>query len=268
MSWVITGREAGSLGLLDQYAGAAAAYSLRSLTLYYTGPVVRVRRSSDNTEQDFTAAQVTDGTLTTFCGAGNGFVRTWYDQSGNGIHLQQSTNDSQLTIVSGGSVVTDGGKPAIQSPTGNPNLTASWSAVPSYPKLFSVWKHTGSYLFNLTGIWHDIGTSVITSVANTTEYYEDFFHNSRPRYGTAGRALNTRYIQSNEYTAGTNTVRLNSSTIGTNTYTLTTPTTLRVGSQGDYPATGFIQELIIYTNGTGVDRSAVVTALNSYYSVF
>ena len=33
MSWIITGKEAGSLGLLDQYGGAAAAYSLRALSI-------------------------------------------------------------------------------------------------------------------------------------------------------------------------------------------------------------------------------------------
>ena len=81
--------------LLDQFPGAAVAYSLRNLVGTSNPNVVRVRRSSDNTEQDFTAAQVINGTLTTFCGAGNGFVRTWYDQSGNGYHAQQATTANQ-----------------------------------------------------------------------------------------------------------------------------------------------------------------------------
>jgi hypothetical protein len=101
-------------GLLDAYGGAAAAYSLRSLSANYTGPVVRVRRSSDNTEQDFTATQVTDGTLTTFCGAGNGFVRTWYDQSGNANNAGQATTASQPQIVSAGSLILEASKPVIK----------------------------------------------------------------------------------------------------------------------------------------------------------
>jgi len=44
-------------------ATAAAAYSLRNLKTSYTGSVIRVRRSSDNAEADFTAAEVADGTL-------------------------------------------------------------------------------------------------------------------------------------------------------------------------------------------------------------
>jgi hypothetical protein len=38
--------------LLDTYSGAAAAYSLRLLDSSYVGSAIRVRRSSDNTEQD------------------------------------------------------------------------------------------------------------------------------------------------------------------------------------------------------------------------
>ena len=52
-------------GLLDKYTGAAAAYSLRKLSSS-TSNVVRVRRSSDDAEQDFTAAQVDNGTLVNF----------------------------------------------------------------------------------------------------------------------------------------------------------------------------------------------------------
>jgi hypothetical protein len=42
----------GFIGLLDLFPGAAAAYSLRKLRAAYSGSAVRVRRSSDNTEQD------------------------------------------------------------------------------------------------------------------------------------------------------------------------------------------------------------------------
>lgn len=50
--------------LLDYYPDAAAAYSLRELSQEWIGqPVVRVRRSSDNAERDFTAAEVIDGTM-------------------------------------------------------------------------------------------------------------------------------------------------------------------------------------------------------------
>ena len=88
---------------------AAAAYSLRNLSASYTGNVVDVRRSSDDTEESFTAAEVADGTLVAWVGAGNdGFVSQWYDQSGNGNHATQGTPASQPKIVDGGSLVSGG----------------------------------------------------------------------------------------------------------------------------------------------------------------
>ena len=101
--------------LLDAVPGAAAAYSLRQLSNAYTGPVVTVRRSSDNAEADFKASEIDDGTLTAFCGAGDGLVKTWFDQSGNtGRDASQGTAGYQPKIVSSGSLVTDGGKAAIE----------------------------------------------------------------------------------------------------------------------------------------------------------
>jgi len=96
--------------LLNEYGGAAAAYSLRRLKSWDDGKrVVRVRRASDNSEKDFTAAEVADGTLVNWVGAGNdGFVSTWYDQSGNANDAVQATTTSQPKIVDGGVLVTGG----------------------------------------------------------------------------------------------------------------------------------------------------------------
>jgi len=88
---------------------AAAAYSLRNLSDTYTGNVVDVRRSSDDAEDSFTAAEVADGTLEAWVGAGNdGFVSRWYDQSGNANHATQGTDARQPKIVDAGSLVTGG----------------------------------------------------------------------------------------------------------------------------------------------------------------
>jgi hypothetical protein len=43
---------AGFTGILDEYSGAVAAYSVRRLSSSYTDGLIRVRRSSDDTEQD------------------------------------------------------------------------------------------------------------------------------------------------------------------------------------------------------------------------
>jgi hypothetical protein len=96
--------------LLDTYTGAAVAYSLRKLRTAYTGAAIRVRRSSDNAEQNinFVSGDLDTASLLTFCGAGNGFITTWYDQSGNANNATQPTLlASQAQIVSSGAIITD-----------------------------------------------------------------------------------------------------------------------------------------------------------------
>jgi len=101
------------IGLLADYPGASAAYSLRNLIDTATS-VVRVRRSNDNTEQDFTSEEITDGTLTTFTGANDGFVTTWYDQSGNSVNATQTTATAQPKLVSSGVIELVNGKPCLE----------------------------------------------------------------------------------------------------------------------------------------------------------
>jgi len=101
----------GFRGLLNRYPGAAAAYSLRKLSGSVSN-VVRVRRASDNDEKDFTAAQISSGEMVNWVTEGSatadGFVETWYDQSGNGNDATQSVATAQPKIVAGGVLIADG----------------------------------------------------------------------------------------------------------------------------------------------------------------
>jgi hypothetical protein len=105
------------VGLLDTYPNAAVAYSVRKLRAAYTGSAIRVRRSSDNTESNigFTAlGNLDESALTTFCSGTNGFVTTWYDQSGNARDVTQTTAANQPQIVSSGSVINVNSKPSVR----------------------------------------------------------------------------------------------------------------------------------------------------------
>ena len=93
-------------GLLDDYPGAAVAISLRLLDADYTGNAIQVRRASDSTTQDigFDAnGDLDTSALATFCAGTDGYVATWYDQSGNGNNLTQATTSAQPQIVASGS---------------------------------------------------------------------------------------------------------------------------------------------------------------------
>jgi hypothetical protein len=103
---------------------AAAAYSLRQLSTAYNGPAIRVRRSSDNTTQDigFSAGGNLDQTaLLAFVGRGDGFISTWYDQSGNGRDAVQTILARQPRIVNAGVVDLANTRPTLTL-SGNQNM--------------------------------------------------------------------------------------------------------------------------------------------------
>lgn len=103
----------GSSGLLKQQLSSAGQsamvglYSLRALSSTYFGPVINVRRVSDNSTSDFyanstgTLGQSINGTgttITTWLNSSTGYITQWYDQSGMGNNASQSKNGSQPTI--------------------------------------------------------------------------------------------------------------------------------------------------------------------------
>ena len=95
-----------SLLVLDRLSvPLEAAYAMRRLAGSYSGPLIKVRRASDNGEIDIYASK--DGTLDTGTLFSVGFFTslylvTWYDQSGNGRHLQQATQALQPRISNNG----------------------------------------------------------------------------------------------------------------------------------------------------------------------
>jgi hypothetical protein len=104
--------------LLDLYPNAAAAYSLRKLRSDYIGACVRVRRSSDNAEQDIgfdLDGDLDTAALLAFVGSGNGFVTVWYDQSGNNRNAFQTTLTRQSRIVNSGLIEILGTRPCVNT---------------------------------------------------------------------------------------------------------------------------------------------------------
>jgi hypothetical protein len=248
--------------LLDTYSGAAAAYSLRNLSWAYGGPVVRVRRSSDNTEQDFTAIQVTDGTLTTFCGAGDGFVRTWYDQSGNESHLVQSTTGSQPKIVNSGSLEMYLGKATI-------NLAESSSLVAS------------KGVFGLP-----VFSSYFVRNTSDTKYIEfsqsgGNSHSYLSMQGNGGTGLLSNFGSPSLYVNSSITTPTTADQVyqSLNGYKLSAVigattsawTSFRLGGYTEYGGYQFaasLFELVIYGASTAASRTGIEANINAHYAIY
>jgi hypothetical protein len=78
-------------------------FSMRQVNLEYDGPLIRLRRDSDNAESDFSPASsgglISNSAINTWRGTANLFVVRWYDQSGWGRDAIQSTSNRQPTFT-------------------------------------------------------------------------------------------------------------------------------------------------------------------------
>jgi hypothetical protein len=145
---------------------AAAAYSLRLINLSFSGKCINVRRSSDNAVIDigFVNGVLDTSTLMSFVGAGNGYIAIWYDQSGNGFNLVQSTAAYQPQIVSSGSLLTLKSLPTIQFGVNAATNTLLQATVNSV--LTGLSNFTGNSIASLNGATSD-GYGRILSIQYT-----------------------------------------------------------------------------------------------------
>lgn len=103
---VVGYRPVGYIGPGDIVSGADAWWGLRAYSFATAGSnAIRLRRNSDNAEQDFTTlanGNLDVDSISTFKGAADLFVVTLYDQTGNAVHITQATAASQPAFILSG----------------------------------------------------------------------------------------------------------------------------------------------------------------------
>ena len=264
--------------LLDTYSGSSAAYSLRKLSAS-TSNVVRVRRSSDNAEQDFTATEITDGTLTTFTGVSDGFVAIWYDQSGNSFDAAQTAASSQPKIVSSGSVILENGKPAIYFDNSNDTLVTGVNlSINNIRSFYSVnMANTTSGFRTIFSNSYNQNNSVYVGLNINLMRHQNWIQNKNNPSYTITTLLNTQYLVDGFFESGTNGVKryINSSldTAYTTTKSLsgTDTTEFSIGASSfdnNYYWGGTQQELILYSSANTTNRTGIENNINAEYTIY
>lgn len=299
MSFIINPYSVQTPLLLDIYTDAAMAYSIRKLRTDYTGSAIRVRRSSDNTEQDigFDAnGNLDESALTTFVGAGSGFIRTWYDQTGNGRDATQTTTGSQPRIVNAGTIDKVNSKPAIYFFTG----AANYNLVPSnatgvfnaktYGEIYAVVRSSIASGLNKYIIWFGISTT-----NSALARYGLLDGNTADRFASIGRGSSdaatavlathgTNHGTANQYlltsftswaSGGTIGIRQNAAGQvtaafgGTGTSPATNSNAVRIGTNSSTGYWGgYIQELIVFNTDQSSNRSSIETSINSHFTIY
>lgn len=287
-------------GLLDTYSGATAAYSLRLLRGEYSGSAIRVRRTDDNEEQDigFRNNDLDTLALATFCGTSDGFITTWYEQSGasGAANMTQSTASNQPKIYDGAteSVLLENSKPTIEF---DYTSTQHFSASPTnWSSIVDDTNHTITMVYNLnqynsprSTIYNITGDEVSSGRGNTNiamsrsnqlriGYYnrEETSYTKTAGFGqTIGGAQNgVQYLVTSIY----DSTELNSfanSTIEDNTTSNPeggiNANKFFIGCHSNgtaNPMDGNLQEFIIWNADQTSNRSGIETNINDHYSIY
>lgn len=273
--------------LIDQYAGARAAYSVRKLKHGYTGAALRVRRSNDNAEQDIgfdSSGNLDESALTTFTGANSGFVTKWYDQSGNGYDAPQTTNANQPRIVNAGTIDKLNGQPAFGY------VSTGHLVIVSSNMLRNV-DHAELYL---VGSSSSTGTRILWYAMNNASAARFFLSKNfvtAARFGISARRLDGDTVgtmSSNtadnanqalvcavaEYSTRNGILRQNGAQVGSNATLTTQGFTSDTNSSniwfGGRASTNdtVLQEVIVYTQNQSSNRAAIEDNINGYFDIY
>lgn len=285
--------------LLDQYSNAKVAYSLRKLSSTYAGSCIRVRRSSDNTEQDigFVSNELDTTALLSFVGSNSGYVTTWYNQAVQGSdNANNSTAIYQPLIVLSGTLQIVNGKPAIFVGA-NAVLYAGDTTTFKYLHDGTIRSstvtvmQTASVLSGLKFLWltgtsgggsiqaqvNFSGTSIRQQIKNATVS----INNASP---SGAVSTSSDYLVWQTFDGGNPTpsekmiISLNNGANIDNNNNAFTPSTanstLRMHlfnyqypSVG-YGTNGYCQEMIFWNNNYTADKSAISDNINNYYGIY
>jgi len=258
----------------------AAAYSLRSFDADADPNVVNVRRSSDNATSDFTASEVSDGTVTSWVGAGNdGHVTTWYDQGGTN-HTTQATASNQPKIVDGGTLVTEGGQAALDFDGTNDylQLTSNVFAdrlevgivnhleedASKYQRLFNLSNGTDDDFMAVKANNEQLLLRTRTSQAgNTSKQFGSVINNHNLLYVTST-------LSTDSYTASVDGASLTATTgltLGSGSLSIST-----IGARSDLYSMSFcdgtIQEIVIYDSDQSANSTVIENNINDHFDIY
>ena len=265
--------------LLDTYSGAAAAYSLRLLDSTYTGSAIRVRRSSDNTEQDIgfnVFGELNTVSLTAFAGTGDAFVKTWYDQSGSSNDATQTTTASQPKIVSSGAVIVENGKPALQFDGANDFMLSALQFTSTDKTIEIVYtpEESASFAFGILNV---------NTITRARFYLQTGSATANFVQGNPGvfNSVSSTQTQQLFYMDWTNSnyqfnFAADGNTVSSATGNANTPVGVKymlgaINNGGDGPfgsALGKYQEVIIYDSDESANRTDIETNINTFYNIY
>jgi len=253
----------GFTGLLDTYSGAAAAYSLRQLSSTYSGSAIQVTTNgTDSADIGFVNNELDTASLEAFAGSGDAFIKTWYDQSGNGNDATQVVQGSRPKIVSVGSTILVDGKPAMLFDEGDEFFRMPVPAS-SRQDFFVVLKTNDTQFILMEGDGTDeynvaaksgSTSSAISSIYGSPSYYKN-------------GVLQSPSTRADMYDIFSTDAQLLLTNLNGDSSTW--------GNQFDFgfyssanALQGYVQEAVYYNSDQSSNQSGIETNINTHYSIY
>lgn len=249
----------------DGFDNADHVYSVWAAQLSsYSGSLIRVRRTSDSTEQDIGQdgnGLLDESALTSFTGSSDGYIVTLYDQVSTGaINLTQSTTSNQPKIVTTGTVLTDGTHPSASfTPTQYLDSASGWNPANEPYTIVAIVAGTTNAFGCIVFVGLSSSAIKYTRLLKTTSGFVD----AEIRDSTSGKATSTTAITSGGgprtvlvglYSSSTSrSIYVNGTSEATNTTSVSisgfTPNIIGIGynrdSTPDDAYTGYISDVFL-----------------------
>jgi hypothetical protein len=254
---------------------ADAAFSLRKLSpegVYPdSSPCIRVRRPSDDSELDigFVSNALDTASLLAFCAGTDGYVTTWYDQSGTANHASRPVKADQPRIVSSGVIDVDpnNGLPGIYFQTSDYMVLTT--AIPMTQLFYQ------AHVVNRP----TAGTTTIGLASDLSAFsYAYFWWSADQMYSALGTQTlhDSGLTQTGDFLISIFRNNLNDVKININGSALTTKNyAVGVGqlkilgsrNTGDFN-NSVMQELIYYAIDKESEVATIEGNINAYYSIY
>lgn len=270
--------------LLNEYPSATIAFSFRKLKDNYSGNCVRIRRSSDNVEQDFGFSNnyLDTASIRTFLTTNSGFVAIWYSQNDTltAFNATQATAASQPRIFNAGTFeILKSGSSLIAMYFDGGDFLATNNAVffNGLYTAFSVHRNnsvTGARLL----FAQDAGSGTnrgpqFLRTNGTTPQTVSFISNSATAESGAAISNDVAYIFAAQKTSSGMELFVNGSSNGATTQSgnAQNPNTgVYIGQIGDNSGRydGRMSELLLWGKDNSSNRTGILTNINAYYGIY
>lgn len=251
-------------GILDEYSGATAAYSLRRLSSSYNGPAIRVRRQFDLDYHDIGFLENGDLDTQTMLDLSEGtkalFVNNFYDQSGNGFDAQTAQTFGPRIVNSNGTLVFLNQKVSMVFDGTNDEVLAT--------NLLTEFDNTD---FLVSVVYGESGGVLNLSLGSESSVPRLYLQDKRFAYNdlsnitfSASTGQNNMQFQVNgaSQEAFRNNVSVGQSTLAQVDFNATD---FLLGRSGATFMDGKLQEVIIWTDNQTSNRIGIYQNQNSYW---